>query len=178
MSGIVTDDEAAGWVRKNFPAKNTLTSEDAEKVEASFRQGLAAIEVGPPSAARGQPLDNFGNEPTGDQTQAPESHETHGPETAVVRRRRIAAKTIRLRDKEHCKFVAAQPCVVCGRTPAEAHHLRFAQPRVLNRKVSDEFTVPVCQLHHRELHRYGDEASWWAGANIDPLSIALELWRP
>jgi hypothetical protein len=67
--------------------------------------------------------------------------ETPAPETTVVRDRRIAAKTIRLRDKEHCKFVATQPCVVCGRTPAEAHHICFAQPRALNRKVSDEYTV-------------------------------------
>ena len=93
------------------------------------------------------------------------------------RRRRVAAKTIRLRDKEHCKFVAFQPCVVCGRTPSEAHHIRFAQPRALGRKVSDEYTVPVCRLHHRELHGYGDEASWWAAVSIDPLPIALELWR-
>ena len=98
------------------------------------------------------------------------------PRAATVRRRRVAAKTIRLRDKEHCKFVATQPCVVCGRTPTEAHHIRFAQPRALGRKVSDEYTVPVCRLHHRELHRYGDEASWWAGVSIDPLPIALELW--
>jgi hypothetical protein len=78
---------------------------------------------------------------------------------------------------EVCKFVASQPCVVCGRTPAEAHHIRFAQPRALARRVSDEFTAPVCRVHHRELHRHGDEASWWAGVNIDPLHIALELWR-
>jgi hypothetical protein len=45
------------------------------------------------------------------------------------------------------------------------------------RKVSDEYTVPVCRLHHRELHRYGDEASWWAGASLDPVPIALALWR-
>ena len=94
-----------------------------------------------------------------------------------LRRRPISAKTIRLRDKEHCKFVATQPCVVCGRTPTEAHHIRFAQPRALGRKVSDEYTVPVCRLHHRELHRYGDEASWWAAVSIDPLPIALELWK-
>jgi hypothetical protein len=31
-------------------------------------------------------------------------------------------------------------------------------------------------VHHRELHSYGHEASWWAGVNIDPLLIALELW--
>jgi hypothetical protein len=43
--------------------------------------------------------------------------------------------------------------------------------------VSDEYTVPVCRLHHRELHRYGDEASWWAAIGIDPLPIALRLWR-
>ena len=102
-------------------------------------------------------------------------HPALGP--AGTRRRRVAGKTIRLRDKEHCKFVTSQPCVVCGRTPSEAHHIRFAQPRALGRKVSDEYTVPVCRLHHRELHRYGDEASWWAGVNIDPLPIALELWR-
>ena len=91
-------------------------------------------------------------------------------------RRRVPVKVIRLRDKEHCKYVATQPCVMSGRTPAEAHHLRFAQPRALGRKVSDEYTVPVCRLHHRELHRYGDEASWWASTSIDPLPIALELW--
>src|SRR5271165_99275 len=99
------------------------------------------------------------------------------PSSPRVPFRRVAAKTIRLRDKEHCKFVATQPCVVCGRAPSEAHHIRFAQPRALGRKVSDEYTVPVCRLHHRELHAYGDEASWWAAVNIDPLPIALELWR-
>jgi hypothetical protein len=92
-------------------------------------------------------------------------------------RRPVAAKAIRLRDKDHCKFVAMQPCLVCGRSRSETHHIRFAQPRALGRKVSDEYTVPVCRLHHRELHRYGDEASWWAGVNIDPVAPALELWR-
>jgi hypothetical protein len=91
--------------------------------------------------------------------------------------RRVKPKTIRLRDKEHCKFVTTQPCLICGRTPTEAHHIRFAQPRALGRKVSDEYTVPVCRLHHRELHRYGDEASWWAAVDLDPLPIALELWK-
>ena len=99
------------------------------------------------------------------------------PGPAGTRRRRVAAKTIRLRDKEHCKFVTSQPCLVCGRTPSEAHHVRFAQPRALGRKVSDEYTVPVCRLHRRDLHGYGDEASWWAAVSIDPLLNALELWR-
>ena len=90
---------------------------------------------------------------------------------------RVAAKTIRLRDKEHRTFVSRQPCLVCGRAPSDPHHLRFAQPRALGRKVSDEFTVPVCRLHHREIHRQGDEAAWWKKAGIEPLSAALTLWR-
>ena len=89
----------------------------------------------------------------------------------------MPAKTIRLRDKDHRKFVSTQPCLVCGRTPADPHHLRFAQPRALSRKVSDEFTVPVCRLHHRELHNHGDEKMWWKGINIEPLPIALKLWK-
>ena len=99
------------------------------------------------------------------------------PDESSVPSRRAAVKTIRLRDKEHCRYVATQACLICGRTPSEAHHIRFAQPRALGRKVSDEYTVPVCRIHHRELHRYGDEASWWAGVGVDPLPIALELWR-
>jgi hypothetical protein len=66
---------------------------------------------------------------------------------------------------------------VCGRTPADAHHLRFAQPRALGRKVSDEFTVPVCRVHHRELHRHGNEAAWWRSAKIEPLPVAYRLWQ-
>jgi hypothetical protein len=66
---------------------------------------------------------------------------------------------------------------VCDRLPADPHHLRFAQPRALGRKVSDEFTVPVCRVHHRELHRHGDEAAWWQKTKIDPLPIARRLWQ-
>jgi hypothetical protein len=104
---------------------------------------------------------------------SPESSPTTSLRTG---RGRIAAKTIRLRDKDHRKFVSSQACLVCGRVPADAHHLRFAQPRALGRKVSDEFTVPVCRVHHRELHQHGDEAAWWQTIKIDPLPIARRLW--
>ena len=43
--------------------------------------------------------------------------------------------------------------------------------------MSDEFTVPLCRIHHRELHRSGDEATWWQKLNIDPLPVALRLWQ-
>ena len=86
-------------------------------------------------------------------------------------------KEKRIRSKEHLEFVARQPCLVCGRRPAQAHHLRFAQPRALALKVSDEFTVPLCTVHHDALHRTGDERAWWARHGIiDPLKIAGRLW--
>ncbi len=83
----------------------------------------------------------------------------------------------RLRNKAHLRFVASQPCLICERSPSDAHHLRFAQPRAMGRKTSDEFTVPLCRVHHRENHRTGREEIWWQSKGIEPLSVATELWR-
>ena len=86
-------------------------------------------------------------------------------------------KEKRVRDKDHLGFVAKQPCLICGRKPAHAHHLRFAQPRAMGLKVSDEFTVPLCNAHHDALHRTGDERAWWARHGIiEPLKFAARLW--
>jgi len=180
---LQSPDEAADWVHKNLSLKNTLTAADADLVEAGFRQKLATMESASTAGEeQSESAPKKGSAPSveepffasmGDPTAPP----TTRPRAATVRRRRVVAKTIRLRDKEHCMFVTTQPCVVCGRTPSEAHHIRFAQPRALGRKVSDEYTVPVCRLHHRELHGYGDEASWWAAISLDPIPIALSLWK-
>jgi hypothetical protein len=87
------------------------------------------------------------------------------------------AEPKRLRDKAHLKFVASQPCLVCGRQPTDPHHLRFAQARAMGLKVSDEFTVPLCRGHHRELHQAGNEPAWWEKLNIKPLEVAKGLWE-
>lgn len=83
----------------------------------------------------------------------------------------------RMRHSGHLAFVASKPCLICGRNRAHAHHLKFAQPTALARKVSDEFTVPLCSVHHRELHRQGDERIWWDAHGIDALAVAQELWH-
>jgi hypothetical protein len=82
----------------------------------------------------------------------------------------------RVRDRDRVRYVATQPCLVCGRQPSDAHHLRFAQGRALGLKVSDEFTVPLCRGHHREVHSCGDESAWWRKAWIDPTVAARTLW--
>ena len=78
----------------------------------------------------------------------------------------LIPKEKRVRDPAHLAFVASQPCLICGRRPAQAHHVRFAQPRALAMKVSDEFTVPLCNTHHDQLHRSGDERAFWAQHGI------------
>jgi hypothetical protein len=82
----------------------------------------------------------------------------------------------RQRDKAHLRFVALQPCLICERTPSDPHHLRFAQPRAMGRKTSDEFVVPLCRTHHRQNHQTGDERSWWKAKATDPLKVAQKLW--
>jgi hypothetical protein len=83
----------------------------------------------------------------------------------------------RIRCKEHLRFVASQPCLICGRSPSHAHHIRYAQIRGLSLKVSDEFTVPLCAIHHHHIHTTDKEREWWQERNIDPLVLAKDLWR-
>jgi hypothetical protein len=190
MAQLQSSDEAVDWVHENMPVKNELTAADGDLVGAAFRDRLVVIDAetsviasGPhPAAGAGEtelnePRTGPGGAPSPGLRAEPAVGSMALRDQPSRRSRRLGAKAIRLRDKEHCKYVATQACLICGRTPSEAHHIRFAQPRALGRKVSDEYTVPVCRLHHRELHRFGDEASWWAGVGVDPLPIALELWK-
>jgi len=83
----------------------------------------------------------------------------------------------RIRCKEHLRYVAGQPCIICGRSPSHAHHIRFAQSKGLGLKVSDEFTVPLCAIHHHQNHATGNERLWWQEHKVDPLPVAERLWR-
>ncbi len=108
---------------------------------------------------------------------APKSKTRNRPGDAVDKALLAIASPRRVRDKEHLKFVARQPCMVCGRRPGQAHHLRFAQLRAMSSKPSDEWAVPLCTTHHRSLHQVGDEESWWTQLNLDPCVEAQRLWQ-
>jgi len=101
---------------------------------------------------------------------------SNGPAAKVNKSVLTIGEPRRIRCKEHLRYVASQPCAVCGRTPSHAHHIRHAQPRGLGLKVSDEFTVPLCAIHHRDLHTTTKEREWWQDRKIDPLIIARALW--
>lgn len=83
----------------------------------------------------------------------------------------------RHRSKAHLRHVARQACLICGRTPSHAHHVRYAQARGLGLKVSDEFAVPLCAIHHTQNHATGNERRWWQEHKTDPLAVAERLWR-
>ena len=175
LTRISSEDEAAAWAHRNLAAKNTLTSADAKIVEEQFEAKLSTIRDGTDFAhtSLGQ------NIASGDQADPVTSEKAPAAPAKRSRRSAVSAlgKTVRLRDKDHRKFVLRQPCLVCGRVPSDPHHLTFTQPRAMGSRVSDEFTVPVCRIHHRELHSSGDEAAWWRSLNIDPLPVALRLWQ-
>ena len=122
----------------------------------------------------------------GEQTEAKETASAAPPlepraaelaPTKIDKSQLAIAEPKRLRDKAHLKFVASQPCLICGRQPSDPHHLRFAQPRAIGLKVSDEFTVPLCRGHHRQVHQTGNEVTWWEDLQIDALEIAKGLWE-
>jgi hypothetical protein len=168
LSALTSEEEAALWAHRSLPQKNRLTAADAQGVEDGFQAKMALLptEVDQPYAANGPPFNPQTVEPIGSKRRP----------LAVDKSALRLPELRRVRDREHVRFVASKPCLRCGRLPSDPHHLRFAQSRALGRKVSDEFTVPLCRGHHREVHRYGDEATWWTKTGIDPIAAARTLW--
>ena len=172
MSGLSSGDEAAVWAHRRLVEKSKLHGADAQQVERSFAAKIATF------ASRSVDVSNLpeiATHPSGPQVDKPEPQ--NGAQSGIIEKSALSlSEPRRLRDRDHLKLVSKQPCLVCGRRPCDAHHLRFSQPRALSRKVSDEFTVPLCRGHHRELHRCGDEIQWWEKVGIDPTVAARTLW--
>jgi len=164
IEGLSTADDAVVWAQRRLVAKNQLSAADAQQVEEAFAAKLAVMPV---QGAK-----------TGDLTTAPSDQRLiKKTETSQIDKSLLVfAEPRRIRDRDHIRHVMKQPCLICGRQPSDPHHLRFAQCRALGRKVSDEFTVPLCRTHHREIHRSDNEGSWWQNMGIDPLAAARRFW--
>ena len=160
LDEIGGEDEATKWAHRRLSEKNELNETDAKHIEEAFRAKLLSFAIHHAEGVAGR------RRKTKSTTSSP----------SVDKSVLMHPEPRRIRDREHVRFVARQTCLVCGRHPCDAHHLRFAQNRALCRKVSDEFTVPLCRGHHRELHRHGDEAAWWGKLGLDPTSAARALW--
>jgi hypothetical protein len=155
IEALGSAEEAALWAQRKLAAKNRLSVPDAKAVEEAFAAKLTLVSIQNPKARPAE--------------KAKRATKIEKGVLALPEPRRV-------RDREHIRHIMKQPCLICGRRPSDPHHLRFAQLRALGGKVSDEFTVPLCRMHHREVHRSSDERSWWRKAAIDPLAAARTLW--
>lgn len=159
---LTTEAELVAWAPEGLSRKNQLVEADAQTIEIDYQQRLAGFV--PPLQANGAEPSSSGQSLIAN---------IAGLETVPALA--FPKEPTRKRSKAHLQFIGAQPCLVCQQTPVDAHH-KFAQQRALGRKVSDEFAVPLCRIHHQDLHRHGNEKAWWSNLQIEPLPIARRLW--
>ncbi len=182
IGNLKSDNDFALWAHRRLADKNTLVADDARAVETAYQAALDGRYEGSQrdsgdKADQNSNADGREASVLSDNANAVVANSVdichHEPVQLVTPR----CKEIRIRDKGHLAFVASQPCLVCRRVPCDAHHLKIAQPRSLGRKVSDEFTVPLCRDHHQQLHHHGNETAWWTNLQIMPLQSAKDLWE-
>lgn len=173
LQDISNGDAAAIWAHRCLPEKNKLKTADALIVETRFQETLASFA----DSAPGAPDSTATTEQSVTLPTPGRNKRKKRQRPGAIDKSALAlAEPRRVRDRDHVRYVAGQPCLVCGRQPCDPHHLRFSQNRALGRKVSDEFTVPLCRGHHREVHRHGDEAEWWGKIGVEPVPVARALW--
>jgi ERF superfamily len=170
IGDLHSQDGAANWAQAALAAKNRLGAEDARLLEEAFEKKLS--ELLPSEVVSVAPSQSFsaGGHEIGKMDEP-------GAEVGIDKSVLTVAAPRRYRNRDHLRLVMQQPCLLCGRKPSDAHHIRFMQPRALGRKASDEFAVPLCRSHHRAVHRAGDEKAWWKQAGIDPIKVARKLWK-
>lgn len=157
---LTSENDLLAWAQAGLPRKNTLMVADARILESAYLEKLAAMSQANPDI-------------TDSLKPAASVEDTPSDATTNLA---FPKEPARKRSKAHLLFVREHPCLVCRQSPCDAHHLKFAQPKALGRKVGDEFTVPLCRAHHHELHRQGNERAWWANLKIEPLRVAHDLW--
>jgi len=174
LGTITSADLAATWAPEALSAKNSLTATDAKLVEDAFEQRLSELPSTDAPPSNDDPsLPQIEGPQVIATTESTDPGQAKGIDKSIL----TVAAPRRYRNREHLRYVAQQACLLCGRKPADPHHLGFTQPRALGRKVSDEFAVPLCRGHHRAVHRSRDERAWWRHAGIDPIKVARRLWK-
>jgi hypothetical protein len=173
IADLQSQESATSWARGVLVAKNRLTAQDAKLLENAFEKRLSEFL---PSGSAELTLDLSKCSSAGGHEIGAADERSAG-QPGIDKSVLALSAPRRYRNRDHRRFVTQQPCLLCGRKPSDAHHIRFVQPRALGRKASDEFAVPLCRSHHRAVHRAGDEESWWKQAGIDPIKAARRLWK-
>jgi hypothetical protein len=170
---LQSQESATTWARQALAGKNRLTSQHAKLVEEAFEEKVSQL-----SASESADRLTADSSEEAAARELGRSNKTNPRASPGIDKSVLAvAAPRRYRNKDHLRFVIQQPCLLCGRKPSDAHHIRFVQPRALGRKPSDEYVVPLCRSHHRAVHRIGDEQAWWTQTGIDPIKVARKLWK-
>jgi ERF superfamily len=125
INDLTDGDDLALWAHRRIAAKNTLTPNDALAIEAGYRALLEA----PGGDLQDQPKATglLAERGLAENEDAPVNGRAIAelqPSTTVMVS--PIRKEVRRRNKGHLAFVGAQPCLVCRRSPCDAHHLKFA----------------------------------------------------
>jgi len=115
LNELASGDEAALWAHRSLPEKNKLTTTEAQRVEQAFQAKMATFVSPPAPKLSGQ---------------TEQESKPHRSKTVQPTKRRSQAKGIdkstlllaeprRIRDREHVRYVAGQPCLICGRSPSD-----------------------------------------------------------
>lgn len=72
----------------------------------------------------------------------------------------LKPKMQRWENTQWLQWVKTQPCCVCGQQADDPHHIIGHGMGGMGTKAHDLFTIPLCRIHHDELHR--DPKQWEA----------------
>jgi hypothetical protein len=174
VADLTSVEFAVTWAAGALSAKNSLIAADAKLLEEAFEQKLSGLQGSVDETSTSERAATLEMRPEDrPQVSGATSDQPPGIDKSVL----AVAAPRRYRNRQHLRYVAQQPCLVCGRKPSDPHHLRHVQPRALGRKASDEFAVPLCRSHHRAVHRASNEQAWWHATGIDPIKVAWNLWK-
>jgi hypothetical protein len=166
-------DLAVTWAHAAITVKNSLTATDAKVVEDAVELQLTRLSSSETAKSSNDvsPITQVASSQEVPKAEGGDDDQADGIDKSVLA---IPAPR-RYRSREHLRYVARQPCLVCGRKPSDPHHLRHAQLRALGRRASDE--LALCRVHHRAVHRPSDEQVWWKQSGIGPIKVARRLWK-
>ena len=58
--------------------------------------------------------------------------------------------------KKYLEYIKKKPCLVCGQTPVDPHHMEAVGMGGANKDGFKDYTfVPLCRFHHSEYHSTG-----------------------
>jgi hypothetical protein len=175
VANLTSSEFAVTWAAGALGAKNSLIAADAKLLEEAFEQKLASAQLSAVNETSISESAATAEARPGDRPQVSgaESDQPRGIDKSVL----AVAAPRRYRNREHLRYVAQQPCLVCGRKPSDppsssARAAAGARPQSQRR-----FVVPLCRSHHRAVHRASNEQAWWDATDIDPIKVARKLWK-